>query len=513
MAEQPTFYTVTGPPLPAFESMPGDDGLKLEQAAPRHFLRSYLDTPDWRLFNSSSTLELHQYQDRVVLIWRALDSGRIKCSASLTEIPQRAGDIAAEDFRTQLERITKGRALQVVAGERVTVRALKLVDQAANRGLRLDLEVTQSEHSLGASDERVYARLRCAGDGKNLSHHLRSRAESLLGLQPLSDDPLRTLLGSQGIHPERISKNPKLRRGDGNFVAALARLQLELLDLLEQQESGLFEDVDDEFLHDFRIACRRSRTLLPELAASLPAKQRRSISADFSWLSQLTGPLRDLDVVLAEFDELAQRLPDGHGDLEPLHEILQSERQRHLAAMRTALASRRYGKFKRSWRGILGRLLNKQRNGGLRKPVDASLKKTYRRVIKQVFRLHDHIELDAFHDLRKRCKRLRYRLDAFRSLYPTSQVQEVISTLKGFQDDLGRINDLHVQGELFSAALAQLDKSEPWHDATLASANHLVDLLNAEKTDRLRHLQDALSEFAAERNQSRFGQLLDAGYE
>jgi CHAD domain-containing protein len=512
MSEQHTFYSLTGTQLPALETLEGG-GLRVQQTVEQNFLRSYLDTADWRLFNSGSALELREYPDRLVLIWRDLDNAHDRFTATLAAMPRTAADIVAEDFRSDLKRVTKGRALRVIVAEQVTSQALKLIDAAANRGLRIDLEVTQNEHSVESDDQHIYARLRFAGDANNLSRDLLRRAESTLGLQPLEQDPLRQLLSTQGIEPLRGSKNPKLPRTVDDFITALARVELDLLELLEQQEAGLFEDADPEFLHDFRIACRRSRTLLPELERSLPAKQRQSINADFSWLSRLSGPLRDLDVVLAEFDELTKRSGDSRGALEPLRVILINARQQHFEAMLSALASRRYGKFKRTWRRNLDRLIAKPGRRGLHKPAAKALKKAYRRVIKQVARLQDHIELEAFHELRKRCKRLRYRLDAFRSLYPTEEVQLAIRTLKDFQDALGRINDLHVQGQLFSSAIEQLDNSAARHEATVARATHLVEILNEEMSDLLSHLQDALNEFAAPHHQTRFQQLIEAGYQ
>ncbi len=63
-------------------------------------------------------------------------------------------------------------------------------------------------------------------------------------------------------------------------------------------EAGLRADLDSEFLHDWRVAVRRTRCLLGQLKQVFPAGETRRLRSELGWLARLTGPLRDLDVFL-----------------------------------------------------------------------------------------------------------------------------------------------------------------------------------------------------------------------
>ena len=59
---------------------------------------------------------------------------------------------------------------------------------------------------------------------------------------------------------------------------------------------GTIGDVDTEFLHDVRVAVRRTRSLLKLGRPALPAHVREAWEPQFKWLGDLTTPVRDLDV-------------------------------------------------------------------------------------------------------------------------------------------------------------------------------------------------------------------------
>ena len=52
---------------------------------------------------------------------------------------------------------------------------------------------------------------------------------------------------------------------------------------------------------------------------------------------------------------------------------------------------------------------------------------------------------EALHELRKQCKKLRYLMEFFQSLFPKEQIKQLIKILKGLQDNLGEHQDLEVQ--------------------------------------------------------------------
>ena len=52
------------------------------------------------------------------------------------------------------------------------------------------------------------------------------------------------------------------------------------------------------------------------------------------------------------------------------------------------------------------------------------------------------------HDLRIECKKLRYLIEVFRSLYPPEAIEEVVRSLKRLQNTLGDFNDFQVHADM-----------------------------------------------------------------
>ncbi len=91
-------------------------------------------------------------------------------------------------------------------------------------------------------------------------------------------------------------------------AAALAAVLTALLDTIEANVPGTVRDVDTEFLHDLRIAVRRTRSALKLAGDALPGGVAGRYRAEFKWLGDLTTPTRDLDVYLLGFPEMAAGL-------------------------------------------------------------------------------------------------------------------------------------------------------------------------------------------------------------
>ena len=88
---------------------------------------------------------------------------------------------------------------------------------------------------------------------------------------------------------------------------------------MEANRQGTIDDVDSEFLHDLRVAVRRSRSVLSHGKRVLPAHGRDHFRAEFRWLGEVTGPVRDLDVYLIEWPDYVATLDsDSAAALEPV---------------------------------------------------------------------------------------------------------------------------------------------------------------------------------------------------
>jgi CHAD domain-containing protein len=70
----------------------------------------------------------------------------------------------------------------------------------------------------------------------------------------------------------------------------------EFLQEVRDNLPGTIADVDTEFLHDVRVAVRRTRSVLKLGRSAFPAHVREVWEPQFKWLGELSTPVRDLDV-------------------------------------------------------------------------------------------------------------------------------------------------------------------------------------------------------------------------
>ena len=110
-----------------------------------------------------------------------------------------------------------------------------------------------------------------------------------------------------------------------------------LLEVIRDNLPGTLDDVDSEFLHDLRVAVRRTRSLQRQFKRIYPDRLQH-FRDEFKRLQQVTGDLRDLDVYLLDFPPCRASLPaQMQPDLDPLRTVLETRRAQALRATRRAL--------------------------------------------------------------------------------------------------------------------------------------------------------------------------------
>jgi CHAD domain-containing protein len=239
------------------------------------------------------------------------------------------------------------------------------------------------------------------------------------------------------------------QRADAAVVAVLRRLLTVVLDNVEGSISG----EDDEYLHQLRIAVRRSRTVQRQLAGVFPPSELPGFRSEFRWLQQATGPARDLDVYVHDLGSLRDMLPESiRDDLEPLRPVLVHSRLAARADMSRALTTVRAANLFEDWDRLLETLveLSVDDRPDACHPIGELAGKRIRKVYKRIMRMGRAIDASSpaqdYHELRKKGKELRYLLELFGiRLFGEETVAPMIKSLKGFQDVLGRHQDREVQ--------------------------------------------------------------------
>jgi CHAD domain-containing protein len=296
----------------------------------------------------------------------------------------------------------------------------------------------------------------------------------------------------------RVTLDPA-DRADAAAVTILRRL----LAIVELNLPGTLADVDSEFLHDLRVAVRRSRALQRELRGVFAPEPLRVFRDGFRELQAITGPTRDLDVQLLEFGELAAGLGDGAAaDVAPLHQLLELRLVAERNTMVRALRSKRTRALLDNWGDFLDGLVaapEADRPDAARPVADVAAErigKVYRRMVKMGRAIDDDSPHEALHELRKKGKELRYLLEFFSSLYPAGVVKPMVATLKGLQDVLGRFQDREVQADLLRALGDDIAAMEGGA-AALMAMGVLVERLTEQQEHARAEFAASFEQFAA----------------
>ena len=270
------------------------------------------------------------------------------------------------------------------------------------------------------------------------------------------------------IGPQRTQRSGIHRHQAADLAVADALLGY--VSVMESAVEGIVADIDTEFLHDFRVAVRRTRSVLKLLGGVLPEGMAERMRAEFRWLGGVTTPTRDLDVYLLGIDDMASSLtrPD---DLDAFGRHLVTRRTAEHRLLARALRSRRFIDLFSSWRSELGDLISapSHQNRTAAQLADEQLHKTYRKVTMRAKAISVDSPSEQIHALRRTCKEMRYVLEVFQPLCDPKAYKKVASDFRGLQDVLGEFQDGEVQAKaLHVFAQEMIDAGEVNVPALLA---------------------------------------------
>lgn len=481
----------------------------------------FYDSFDGRLLRAGRILEQEQGPDGAELRLRACVSQQVEAALPLNgPMPRFASLLAAGELRRRLQEHLAPRALLPLAGVRLRRYNLRAVDDEGKTRVWVQIE-SLSLLRPGARARLLSKRL-CVQPLRGYAkaaQRIISRLENDHGLRPREEDWCALVLDAAGNHPLHSRPAPVVSlsarmRAD---LAARRVLQAQFA-TMQAQEPGLIANLDSEFLHDFRIALRRSRSLLLAMKQLFPPSVLGRFKDDFAWLSAVTGKARDLDVYLLNFPGYRRAIPAGlRVGLEPLRALLQSRQQQTYAEqLVVALHSRRYRAFKQRWQRYLDSPLARRPTApeaAERLDVVARRRswRRYRRILRQGAKIDAGSPAEDLHSLRKACKKLRYLLEAFASLYPPDDIQAVIKALKKLQKNLGEIQDLEVQLVSLKGFAMEIRRRGEYNASTAAAVDALLEVLRRRRSQAREDFDARFRRFANGHNQALFRRLLKPG--
>jgi CHAD domain-containing protein len=417
--------------------------------------RSWLDSVDRRLYRAGMALTATTGTDgrAETLELRGADG------ATMTAGPDTAGwprllDGLPGELRSRLEPVLGVRALLPMVQVTGSSAAGRLLDAEGKTVLRL---VHERPATIAGSRTQLPGGLRLIPLRGYATAAVRAgRIVQGAGLVRDDRSGYAAALAAAGIDPDATAApviQPELP-GD----VAVARVLVSFLDEMDAAHDGTVADIDIEFLHDFRVAVRRSRSAVKLLGDLLPADLVRWVTPELKWLGELTARSRDLDVHLQELPSVAAALTSGRPeDLEPMAHHLRKLRASERRRLVRGLGSARYEQWRARWRTSLAELARRDGDGpGVQEISVERLAVAYRRVLRRGNRITPESPAEDLHDLRKRCKELRYLLEIFAPVLDPGGARSAVKELKTLQDVLGTFQDSEAQREEIYALAADL---------------------------------------------------------
>ncbi len=452
--------------------------------------RTWLDTADARLATRGMTL-LHVVDgDHARLVFEhAGTTNSLPADVEPPRWPHQLPEIAAKqvtplvDVRALLpQRVERNRAsvLHVLDDEEKTVARLWLETPAAGNGKRRDSQVLRVEEMRG----------------------YRTAAERIA--KALAVDP--RLTGPAPAPPTGGPSWPTLER-DLPTSAASAAVLTHLFDVIEANLDGTVSALDTEFLHDLRVAVRRTRSALKLTAADLPMRLSDRFAARFRWLGDLTTPARDLDVLLLELQPTAGLAPTDP-ELVPLHAFLSERLAECYSALGKGLRSARFRQLAESYRAALGQLaVTAKPTEQIGPTADAWAAAAMRRVLRRGLAITHASPATDLHDLRKRCKELRYCLELFGSVWQRSRLDPFVRELKALQDVLGTFQDSEIHHAMLAGWAEEIATAGRAPTATVLAIGRLTATLEERKAHARAEFGPRFARFSATANQRRFEKM------
>jgi len=460
---------------------------------------TWLDTFDWRLHEAGISLE---YLDDGPLIMQFPDGNRLQ-GPRAKKWPALLHDLPDGRLRDALEPIIAPRALLSVVTVQRAVRESRVLNPDEKTVARLLTEISND----GTSRLQVQPLRGYDADGDRIAR-LIGRVDGLTASATTPYDDALTLATRSPNDQEQNLAAPL--QSETPAPVAVANMLAQFAAVIDDNVAGTIAAIDIEFLHDLRVAVRRTRSILKLAGDVLPANLTERFQPEFKWLGDLTTPVRDLDVYLLELDNMAARLAsaDPH-DLDPFRSFLVRHRAAERRRLVRGLRSQRFKQVMSDWRDELAKVAADSHGG----PAASSLarqriERAFRNVVRRGKRITADSPSEQVHELRKRCKELRYLLEVFRPLFADAQYRPLIKELKALQDTLGDFQDGEVQREAvreFAAAMMEQGAAPP---ATVLAMGELAAQLDAHQLNARGALVGVLRPFLAKENRARVKALV-----
>ncbi|MDJ0836425.1 MAG: CHAD domain-containing protein [Acidobacteriota bacterium] len=473
-------------------------------------VRTYTDCFDWRLYKSGFAC----YATSKKCVLEDLESGEVTTSFSCRKPPRFKEELPEEGAWPAVADAMEMRALLPLVTLRVNHAEYAVRNEDRKAVVRMAVREEYPEGEAAAARCSVYLKPMRGYESEfaALSGYLQTE-----GLTPKENAGHKKMFRRMGYDPGTYSSKVNVKLSPEMRTDEAARVIFkQLIGVMRVNMDGLRQDLDTEFLHDFRVSVRRTRSALSQIKGIFDDSFTRKAKDDFGYVGRLTNFMRDADVYLLARDAYLSMVPEHRRKgvdafFQHLRRRRVTERKRMLAEM----DSERFNKVLDDWEAFLDSPLPEKPagpDGGRPVLAQASkfIRKRYRQVIQDGLAIDDATPDEELHELRIDCKKLRYLLEFFISLYPTDKMKLLIGNLKKLQENLGDFNDLCVQAETLQHYLDKIPAGRVGRGEVHISIGFLMGVLYSRQLEVRRQFHEKFTQFAGEENRLLFAELFGA---
>lgn len=480
------------------------------------FHRVFYDTFDWRLYKNGSALEVYDDGKSQKIYWRADKDGRLKIQLGLRKLPRLAADLPACEFRHELQSVIVVRELLPHIKLRINRQSLVVLDENEKVVVRVYIDVYWYTPSRLRADRVLTKRLTIkavkgyVNDYQQVEAFFQAMPLLMpMPLQTTQDNVMKLAMIATEVSSDEYSTSLYMRLDpETPAEQVLKEIMLRLLEILQQNTAGCIRGRDIEYMHDYCIALRKTGVVLEQLAQLNQQAASDEYKPFFSRLAEITDPVRDLDVFLLQLDNYQSHFgKTGWQQLQALRDYLLHSRAEAQKILIEELKSSQYRKNIKKLRNYLkqdGTDNNAPGKAGKKvyQLADEQLWQFDQRALEQGKTITDKSDAQSLHESCQAFKQLHYLIEFFRELYPSVEQRVLIQTLTDVQDDLGKLNDQHIQVAMVKAFIQQSDNED-----TIKASEQIMKILQQQRDEAGKSFKASYKAYSSSVSQKKFKEM------
>jgi CHAD domain-containing protein len=464
--------------------------------------RHYYDSFDWRLYNNN--LIVHSEGKNFSLTIK--ENNQTIQSSALPNWPLFICDFpTGTQFTKVLKPVLQVRALCRKSSVHISIKKIKVLNKVNKTISQVFIETCKLRNQQKIMLIRVIPLRGYLRDSKKLLKWIEQNK-----IKEICKDLSEIVFKSVGITPGSYSSKINFKLDHYLPVGEAARqIHKKLLTIMQQNKDGILNDIDTEFLHDYRVSVRRTRSLYGHLQDELPENIVHRAKKDFSYLGKMTNRLRDIDVYLLNIEKYINYMPGDMGEqIKPFFDSLEKERIAEQKKIARHLRSKSYSSMLKYWNEYTS--LEESDSGSENQIIDVARIQIMNRlatVLKLGGKIRPNSPDSMVHKLRIECKKLRYLLEFYSSLFASGLIPALIRQLKILQDYLGEFNDYSVQQSALHDFINKMTLKDDRNKQIIAAIGFLIGKLNERQIEVRKEFTKTFNKFAGPETLKIFKQI------